>query len=74
MEDASLDLVGRSLGLPAHPRVFLWPVAPLLPCRAETSRSSVTGLGCLTIIMLVGDGAVNKSKLSQNDNFNDNTE
>ena len=38
MGDASLDLVGRSLGLPAHPRVFLSPVAPLLPCGAETSR------------------------------------
>ena len=29
MEDASLNLVSRFLGLPRHPRVFPWPVAPL---------------------------------------------
>ena len=37
MGDASFVLVTHSLFLPVHPRVFLWPVAPLLPCGAETS-------------------------------------
>ena len=37
MGDASFVLVTHSLYLPVHPRVFLWPVAPLLPCGAETS-------------------------------------
>ena len=45
MEDASLELVARSLGLPAHPRVFLWTVAPLLPCGAETSLFMQYALG-----------------------------
>ena len=41
MGDASFVLVTHSLFLPVHPRVFLWPVAPLLPCGAETSKESV---------------------------------
>ena len=40
MGDAFFVLVTNSLFLSVHPSVFLWPVAPLLPCGAETSRAT----------------------------------